>query len=228
VLSSNFFEIRIRSGIQKVGIFTFSDRTNQHFTARMQRPLAALQAAPAEPAADTLVHLSPCYSLEDVLAVRPASSDPQLPADLQHVSTVYIREPQLPESLGGPPQTADINSTSKTRRPARGSWKSVLEREPADSELWYYQDPLGRVMGPYTPGRMRTWLTKRYFDANLAIARTEAGPFRPFAVVFPEPTDAFEDDLHPFRERTQTLFSFSQTDTDDAAWGIVGDRTGHL
>jgi hypothetical protein len=110
------------------------------------------------------------------------------------------------------------------------------EPEPP-GPVWFYQDPFSQTMGPYTSRRMREWFTKKYFDGNLQIAGSEAGPFQVLSAVFPDQAVAFNDDgpqggkavsADGFEDRGRdrrldTLVSFSVTDADDfgASWATI-------
>ena len=138
---------------------------------------------------DPLSHFQPQYSFKDIMAQYKPNSQP--PSDLIKYDSIYIRESQNPESNQFVPPNSDINSdpnastkppirpfqlqsrkpkqtTKPTKKPPIIQTKTSETEEDA-GQNWYYQDPMGQTIGPFSSKKMHEWFERKYFDSTLLV-----------------------------------------------------------
>jgi hypothetical protein len=185
---------------------------------------------PYEP--DAFPHLSPRYTREEILAVHQSACDAPPPAGLPRFANVFAPDFQPPECGSFRPPTSDINSQAYRggRGPSKPPTRGPDERPPSEPErdlggLWFYKDPMDRVIGPFPSARMREWLDRRVIDATLLVRPAASdGKFQRIFVLFPDLAAAFSDQGvgqsgGDQTERLLTLVSFSMSD-DENAWDV--------
>lgn len=184
-------------------------------------------------------HLSPQYTMQEVLDQAGAPGNKVAPPGLTKFRNAYTANPQEPECSTFTPPKSEINSTlflantGKVERKRTGRTQSTRtgkglggQSERDIDELgpcWFYQDPTGRIMGPYPSQRMKEWLDRRMIESSLLIRQAGTdSPFQPISVVFPEIGSAFAD-THVKAADTEkqltTLVSFSVTE--EGSWDTV-------
>lgn len=65
---------------------------------------------------------------------------------------------------------------------------------------WQYVDPSGKIQGPFGLEKMRLWNKHAFFYANLQMRCSPEDAFKPFAEIFPEGVEPFEDGVLRFKQ----------------------------
>merc|ERR1711988_2051102 len=78
------------------------------------------------------------------------------------------------------------------------------QQQQQHSNDWYYQDPQGRVQGPFNSDDMRDWYQNGYFKPNLPVRQGNNNrPFVQLAVLYPDLRRAFQSrpQIHQQQQR---------------------------
>ena len=97
-------------------------------------------------------------------------------------------------------QQAMLRQQQQPRAPQMSQVPPQYENE------WYYQDPQGRVQGPFNSEDMRDWFDNGYFKPNLPVRQgpSDQFPFVPLARLYPDLRRAFEGrPMYPSRQGQQ-------------------------
>lgn len=127
------------------------------------------------PATELTKHLSPQYTIKEILDMYPNCTNESPPQEATLYENIFISECQPPECNTFQPPSSEINSppyvqnnkqtprnfqSNQTRRPvrnqARGRNVVVTNTSPEEcGQAWLYRDPMDHVIGPYSSARMK-------------------------------------------------------------------------
>jgi hypothetical protein len=177
---------------------------------------------------DSLHHLSPQYTRDEIIAFHQSASDSPPPTSLAKFTHVFTADFQPLECAAFRPPASGINSPAyqpRGRQPKPPVRPPGREPDVDLTGCWVYKDPMDRTIGPFPARRMREWLGRRLIDATLLVRPAASdGKFQRISVLFPDLASAFSDQSLNRRdsddtERPLTLVSFRMSD-DDNAWDV--------
>jgi len=180
-----------------------------------------------------LAKKKPQYSIKEILGYFRPNVIQQFPLEKPILEAIYVKDMQDPElNTFKPPNEhisdVDASNISKVKSQTQ---KRVNSRPNEDlSNHWYYMDPVGQILGPYSSKLMKIWFDNRLIDKSLLISQSNSDEngFSSIQTHFPDLSIAFQEIPKAFsiniqkpsskpnfwrQERTpETLISFSNNE----------------